>query len=652
MSFYKTLRLSIIPLFALLSACGGGIDTDTSRGGPHPADYNPTVDCANPTTLDKSYLINGSPVLVEAPSLGATNFTTVTLESVCYLVTDPLNIPDFVQLTILPGTVMKFSESAGLTITGGSIIAQGTPSAPITFTDFGNNQYWAGIRVLMRNVTESVFDYTIIDHAGKIGDKNKNAIAAFSIIHHRSNSGQSKGRLTFTNSVIRNTHPTSDYAFSAGEFSYLKEFGNNTIYANPVDPISITYNEVHFINNTNLFTHNNIENDSNKIVVLRPLFSSGGLDTSNSTPANFAREVLWRAHTIPYLIKDNMRVTNTKLTLEAGTKIQFTEQAGISIENEDAALSAIGTATRPIEFSKSDSSAQPVNSWLGIQLTNSSSFQNKLDFVNIYFAGNNNLASTLKAGLIVKFNSHIHVSHSSIQSSPFGYGFYLDSTSSFNSFDNNVISGNAMGAGLVATTSLRYLDASTDYTNNDTNNGLDYIEVLSPENGIGDAATIPGINAPYAFLDSLEVNGSLTIEPGAKLLFANGEELRVRNNNHLRAEGTEFEPIIFSSLTQRQSSGAPAGYWRGIVFNGSSGYLDNVKIEFSGFNANPGFITAAGVSRNSTNGNRSSVELYNSDIVNLSPGAYSVYIETNSQLISNPATNNLDVGTCKQEDFC
>ena len=55
--------------------------------------------------------------------------------NVHYIVTNNLAVPDGVTLTILPGTILKFKDNAGISIsTNGTIHAKGTPDSMIVFT--------------------------------------------------------------------------------------------------------------------------------------------------------------------------------------------------------------------------------------------------------------------------------------------------------------------------------------------------------------------------------------------------------------------------------------------------------------------------------------------------------------------------------------
>jgi len=610
-------------------------------------DFLPDVNCESGEIkiLDSNFLINGVNVL-GVTAEGGLEFTANTvLESSCYLTQDQLQIPPNVQLTILPNTIIMFgNRTAGLTVLGGNIIADGTPTAPIYFTGEGANPLkWAGIRVYRRNSLDNIFDYTVIEHAGSGHYTFTNA--AFSVAHHPYDNNQIKGRITFTNNVIRDTAPQSQfasYAFLAQHHSYFNEISNNTIYRNPVEPISITVNEVHFLDRSNKFNLGNIDNPRNKIVITNSLLNGDEtLDTLNSPEAGNMASVTWQKQEIPYLLEDNIQISNTALIIEAGAELQFLESAGIRVVGDDASLSAIGTNKEIITFTKADSDAlrEQTNSWLGIQFNSSKSFNNNFNYVDILYGGG---GVFMKANLVLTNFSQVSVSNSKLQHSQEGYGIDVDRTSWFDTFSDNKVNLNAAGAGLVAVQALDSLDTSTDFKNNLKG----YLEVNMSYGNIEGAATIPGINVPYAFYDDFNVNGSLTINAGAELLFAEGKGMEIRSNV-LFAIGESGKPILFASLEPLLSGGI--SYWDGLLFNSSTGStLEYVTVRNAGFR--DGFNNGQAGIRIVSNGQPfSRVQIDNITVDDMELNAHGIYVDANSELFTNDMDlNNISNGICQE----
>ena len=639
------LRITTISIIGLLTACGGG----EGPGGTGPTgifigDTRPNVNCEPEfiQILEPNFQVDGL-IVLGLSGEGGVEFTTNTvLKSGCYLTSNQLIVPDNVQLTISPNTIIMFrGQSAGLSIFGGNIIANGSPNAPIYFTGEGDNPIkWAGIRILRRSSSENIFNYTLIEHAGS--GSFIDAKAAFSIIHKRNDTDTLKGRITFTNNVIRETSPVAEYAFLAQHHSFFNTISNNTFYKNPNDHISITVNEVHFIDGKNKFSYRGIGNLLNSIVVTNSLTSvDETLDTSRSPEASFVDSIIWQKQEIPYLIEDNIQISNTTLTIEAGTELQFLENAGLNVVDEKAALIALGTSTQKIKFTKADSNTvnarrNPTFSWKGLQFKNS--ILSSLDYTEIQFGGNDEIN---KGNISLRLNSQVKVNNSKIQHSQTGYGIHVDNSSRFTSFSNNQVSDNIAGAGLVSIQALHSLDLSSNYTGNLN----DYIEVDTLNSNIDSAATIPGINIPYAFFNDFYVNGNLTINPGAELLFAQGKSMIISGNT-LTAIGEPSKRIILGSLEPLLSGNI--SYWDGLLFNSSGSRLEYVTIQHAGFRdgKNEGH---AGI-RVISNPNQNSILIIeNITIVDLDQNAHGIFVDSNSSLLNyDERLNNIEGRICRE----
>ena len=665
MALLIVFRISVISLImGILTSCGGGGGgTITENRNPIP-DIPLDVKCETPTILDFNYRINGKKILNNVggganfgiyednpiiPPINNIGTQIVELEATCYLTELQLQIPENVQLIIPPNTTIMFgNRESGLTVLGGSIIADGAPTAPIFFTGKGDNPIkWAGIRVYRRDFLENIFDHVLIEHAGSGHFSFTNA--AFSVAHHPNDSNQEKGRITFTNNVIRKTAPqsqTPSYAFLAQQQSYFKEISNNIFYDNPVHPISITVNEAHFIDQSNKFQYAGIGNLKNNIVIKNSLLGNNNdeiLDTLNRPEAYNTPEVTWQRQEIPYLLEDNIQISHTTLNIQAGAELQFIENAGLRIVGSDAALSAIGTSSQMITFTKADDPPE-TSSWLGIHFNNSSSFKNNLSYTNILFGGGDRFK---KANLVLIESAQVSVSNSNLQQSLNGYGIDVDRTSRFNNFSNNTISLNEAGAGLVAVQALSSLDISTDYRGN----FRDYLHVNTDDGSIDGSASMPGINAPYAFFDDFYVNGSLTISPGAELLFAEGKVMEIRSNV-LTAIGEPGNPILFASLEPLLSTNI--SYWDGLLFNSSAGStLQYIIVRNGGFR--DGFNNGqAGIRIISNNQPFSRVQIDNTTVEILDLNAHGIFVDNNSTMTSsNRNLNNIANGICEEPfDIC
>jgi hypothetical protein len=91
-------------------------------------------------------MINVDAAMSQSVTLGGTNFGFICGYTLCVM-----SVPDQLTMTVDPGTLLDFGSSYGIIVaSGGALIAEGTPSQPITFTSrlaaSGDaNQYWTGL---------------------------------------------------------------------------------------------------------------------------------------------------------------------------------------------------------------------------------------------------------------------------------------------------------------------------------------------------------------------------------------------------------------------------------------------------------------------------------------------------------------------------
>jgi len=568
----------------------------------------------------------------EEPEILSNNIdTTQTIKSGCYQVIGQINITNNAILTIEPNTILYFEARGGLTINGGSIIAEGLPSKPIYFSSQVEQKgTWAGIRVWRRNAFPNKFKYVVIEYAGGPGFINGNG--SFNVNDERIHSKIS-GKLTFTDNVVRDGAAT--YGAYVDENSFIAEFKNNTIYNNNY-PIYTTANQAHLVGE-NTFEHDKNTNDNNFIVI-------GGreLKTIDSYSANNVTSVFWKKLSIPYLIKDNLQINETKLTINPGVKLYFKENAGLKVNTQNASLHAVGTENEQILMSSED---QVGGKWIGVQYRNTSQRRNQLHWVIIEFGGNS--LNGDNANVSVGFQSEVSIQNTTLRLSS-GYGFYVTTDGQLRDFSNNKITQNLEGAGLISSRAIKFLDDSSDFSGN-TNNIL----IVEPENfnpTLDISATWPGINIPYAFYSNMTIAGNLEIEAGATLLFDEDKSLIINgSSSSLKAIGTNSKRIRFSALSQIITPGL-TNFWQGIRFVNSSGngnnVFDNVLIEYAGKRTEE--ITAAAIQLISSRSNdNSTLEIKNSNIKFNAPNSSAIYIDARSTLLDNN-TSDYENGICKE----
>src|SRR5690625_5043257 len=109
---------------------------------------------------------------------------------------------------------------------------------------------------------------------------------------------------------------------------------------------------------------------------------------------------------VDYIISCNMVIRGSKVEVEPGTVIDFTEKGGIELYNDsEGYFIAKGTAEEPIVFKGTNSQK---GHWRGIQISNDNS-NNELSYVKIQDAGRDN-----RPALRVNLNAHLILKNSEI----------------------------------------------------------------------------------------------------------------------------------------------------------------------------------------------------------------------------------------------
>jgi len=104
--------------------------------------------------------------------------------------------------------------------------------------------------------------------------------------------------------------------------------------------------------------------------------------------------------------------------------------------------------------------------------------------------------------------------------------------------------------------------------------------------GPGNSATWTLAGSPYIATGTLQILGTLTIEPGVVVRFGTGSGMSIQDNGILIAEGTPIAPITFTSHQDTPTK----GHWQGIAFSSSKiSRLTYCQIEYGGRNR-PGNI--------------------------------------------------------------
>lgn len=257
------------------------------------------------------------------------------------------------------------------------------------------------------------------------------------------------------------------------------------------------------------------------------------------------------------------------LTIRPGVTLEFAAGTGLTV-GPGATLVAVGTAVEPITLT--GASATP-GSWDGVYIydfddTDASEQNNVLSYVTIEYGG-----TSTGSDLLIAYDGGATIDNCTLRYSA-GYGFKFTVDAIIGGFCGNAVTGNALGAGLLAAKHVQYLETSSTYTGNDN----DIVKIDAAD--VPDAQTWPAIDVDYYVETTigLHVTGDLTLSPGITLIFANNQE-RLDVPGTLNAVGTANEPI---TLTAAQPV---AGGWGGLrMYNTSStnNQLEYVTIHYGG----------------------------------------------------------------------
>ncbi len=308
------------------------------------------------------------------------------------------------QLTIQAGATIAFTQGSDIEVgyasgTYGTVIANGTTSAPITFTSASPSPTagdWDAIFLEDGTSSSTSFDYCVFEYGGGYNSYT--------------------GMLDLANANVNFNHCTfrhsQTFGITCNDNSYFGSFDNNTFEDCVSYPVTIYGNYTHTIGANNTFN-----------TTLGPRVDGDDLEQNGS--------VTWHKLDKPYYIDGTLYVNSTSgttLNIESGTQIYFTQGSQIEVgytSNSYGKIIAQGTASNPIVFSSGAPS--PSNGdWDGIFFEDGTMSGTILDYCEVSYAGGYNAYSGN-----VTFNnsgSNVTISNSTIAHSSH-YGLFIDGNS-------------------------------------------------------------------------------------------------------------------------------------------------------------------------------------------------------------------------------
>lgn len=252
----------------------------------------------------------------------------------------PLEVQDrmFVEapLTIDPGAELTFRADVSMIVrNGGSLTAQGTADAPISFSSTENLPgFWKGIQIQTVS-TDNVFDRVTFENGGSeawTGGADSRAMVYL----------DAGSKAVFTNSTFRGSGHYALWVPAGGD---ITGFTGNVFEAN-ARPIVVHPNRAGAIASDNSFVGNDEQ-------FVRVSFGNNDAVVAAQT---------WLDLEVPYRVTVRTFV-RAPLAIEAGTAMEFAQDAHLIVTDEGS-LNAVGTAESPITFSGAQAVA---GYWKGLE---------------------------------------------------------------------------------------------------------------------------------------------------------------------------------------------------------------------------------------------------------------------------------------------
>jgi len=237
---------------------------------------------------------------------------------------------------------------------------------------------------------------------------------------------------------------------------------------------------------------------------------------------------------------------NAVLTIEPGVCIQFTNKGGGIEVNDGAAIKAIGTAEKRIQFIGTGT-----NKGCWDKITVYTISDNQFEYVDFINGGSNT-----DRGVLHLDGAKVGISHCTFIGG-FNYGIQFAISSgggmretNLTAFDNNTIS-NMDNAPIYADRQLTIF-SKFDLTSVFTGNTKQYIEVYPPHT-LNTDATINEASVPYYFNSNIhDINTHLTIKAGVTIYVAQSGYLfaygTAGHTGYITISGTAEKPVTFTRL--------------------------------------------------------------------------------------------------------
>lgn len=314
-------------------------------------------------------------------------------------------------LTLEPGAELHVRAGKQLRMVEGTLHAVGTAEKGIALRGAEQTPgFWVGVLIHASGGPNAMAHVTISDAGGA---KDSWALAAANVALT-----DDAARLSITDSQLENG---AGYGLYVDGNAALTGFEGNTLSGNALGAAYVQARNAHQLRGSNSLADN-----------VKPYVWVDGSDAVNA-------EVSWAALDAPYFITKDFRV-ESHLTIEPGATLHFNADAALIVPAAGR-LTAVGTAERPITFTRSPD----VTSWKGLWL-HSSTNENRIEHAIVSFGGGtaSSWSSGNRAGLTV-YQSKVNVSGTRFNNNT-GYGLWVSTLSTATGCSAATFSDNSIGA--------------------------------------------------------------------------------------------------------------------------------------------------------------------------------------------------------------
>jgi len=283
-----------------------------------------------------------------------------------------------------------------------------------------------------------------------------------------------------------------------------------------------------------------------------------------------------------YIINGDINIgSNSVLTIQPGTVIKFSAGSSLIVGySSNATVIANGTASKPIIFT-STALVPAAGAWEGLFFDSHTLNNTSLSYCNILYAGSNSGYGALNIN-----GCDLSVTNCTVSLSG-SYGIWTNYTNSlggFSTFDNNNVNSTSKYGLVINAQKLGTIGTGNTFS-------ACFGIQINGDFKSTTAQTWKNLVVPYVIDSEVDIDGTLTIEPGTQFKFEATGWLSIGYYaaTTFIADGTSTSTIKFTS----NSASPIAGSWRGLSFYGytqTNSKLNYCIIDYAGSIASDGSL--------------------------------------------------------------